>query len=100
MDIGVPKNEWLVTAYFGGIYSRIHSLSSCEIPVSGSASVSDSRSLDDDPDPGMSDAEKELTLRYLNYKTWEDIADELNCSARKVHIVHSKALSDVIIPRI
>lgn len=39
-----------------------------------------------------------LTLRYLNYKTWEEIADELDCSVRKVHIVHSKALSDVIIP--
>ena len=49
----------------------------------------------------VSDPEESLllTLRYLNYKTWEEIADELNCSVRKVHIVHSKALSDVIVPK-
>ena len=34
-----------------------------------------------------------------NGKAWEEIADELNCSVRKVHIVHSKALSDVVVPK-
>ena len=47
----------------------------------------------DDPEESLL-----LTLRYLNYKTWEDIADELNCSVRKVHIVHSRALANVIVP--
>lgn len=49
----------------------------------------------------VSDPEESLllTLRYLNYKTWEDIADELSCSVRKVHSVHSRALRNVVIPK-
>ena len=47
----------------------------------------------DDPEESLL-----LTLRYLNYKTWEDIADELNCSVRKVHIVNSRALANVVVP--
>ena len=47
----------------------------------------------DDPEESLL-----LTLRYLNYKTWEDIADELNCSVRKVHIVYSRALTNVVVP--
>jgi DNA-directed RNA polymerase specialized sigma subunit len=36
-----------------------------------------------------------LELRYLNYKTWEEIADCLNYSWRNVHYVHSKALRSI-----
>lgn len=33
-----------------------------------------------------------LELRYLNYKTWEEIAGIMNYSWRNVHYVHSRAL--------
>ncbi|MBC2723239.1 DUF1492 domain-containing protein [Desulfosporosinus sp.] len=33
-----------------------------------------------------------LELRYLNFKTWEEIADIMNFSWRNIHYVHSKAL--------
>lgn len=33
-----------------------------------------------------------LELRYLSYKTWEEIADAMNYSWRNIHYVHSKAL--------
>jgi DNA-directed RNA polymerase specialized sigma subunit len=36
-----------------------------------------------------------LELRYLNYKTWEEIAEIMNYSWRNVHYVHGKALSAV-----
>lgn len=36
-----------------------------------------------------------LELRYLNYKTWEEIAGIMNYSWRNVHYVHSKALAAV-----
>ncbi len=40
-----------------------------------------------------------LTLRYLNYKTWEEIAFKLNCSVRYVHVIHSRALVSVKVPK-
>ena len=39
-----------------------------------------------------------LNLRYLNFMTWEKIADKMECSVRNVHILHSKALDDVVVP--
>lgn len=33
-----------------------------------------------------------LTLRYLNYKTWEQIAVEMNYSYRNIHYLHKDAL--------
>jgi len=36
-----------------------------------------------------------LELRYLSYKTWEEIAEVMNYSWRNVHYVHSKALKTV-----
>lgn len=33
-----------------------------------------------------------LELRYLSYKTWEEIAEMMNYSWRNIHYVHSKAL--------
>ena len=40
-----------------------------------------------------------LTLRYLNYKTWEEIAFELNCTVRYVHVIHSRALNSIKVPK-
>ncbi len=40
-----------------------------------------------------------LTLRYINFKTWEDIAYELNCTVRYVHIIHSRALGPIRVPK-
>lgn len=39
-----------------------------------------------------------LNLRYLNFLTWEQIAEKMDCSVRNVHIVHSKALENVVVP--
>lgn len=36
-----------------------------------------------------------LELRYLNYKTWEEIAEMMNYSWRNVHYVHGRALTAV-----
>ena len=36
-----------------------------------------------------------LELRYLSFKSWEDIAAEMHYGSRWVHILHSKALSAV-----
>ena len=33
-----------------------------------------------------------LMLRYLNFKTWEEIAVEMGCSYQWVHVLHSRAL--------
>lgn len=33
-----------------------------------------------------------LMLRYLNFKTWEEIAVEMNCSYQWVHVLHGRAL--------
>ncbi len=33
-----------------------------------------------------------LTLRYLNFKTWEQIAVDMNYSYQWVHVLHSRAL--------
>lgn len=34
-----------------------------------------------------------LTLRYLNFKTWEQIAVEMNYDYRWIHRLHAKALT-------
>lgn len=39
-----------------------------------------------------------LELRYLCFRTWEDIAVELDCTVRNVHNLHSKALGLVKVP--
>lgn len=39
-----------------------------------------------------------LEMRYLCYKTWEDIADEMNYTVRNVHLLHGKALRMVSVP--
>ena len=36
-----------------------------------------------------------LTLRYLNFRTWEEIASELCCTVRNVHLIHGRALENV-----
>ena len=36
-----------------------------------------------------------LELRYLSFKSWDDIAAEMHYGSRWVHILHSKALSAV-----
>ena len=35
-----------------------------------------------------------LELRYLSFKTWEDIAEIMNYSYRQVHRIHSEAFKD------
>lgn len=45
------------------------------------------------------DCQMLLELRYLCFKTWEDIAVELDCTVRNVHFLHSKALGLVKIPK-
>lgn len=36
-----------------------------------------------------------LMLRYLNFKTWEEIAEEMNYSYQWVHKIHNKALKSL-----
>jgi seryl-tRNA synthetase len=36
-----------------------------------------------------------LELRYLCFKTWEDIAVDMNFGTRYIHILHGKALAEV-----
>lgn len=36
-----------------------------------------------------------LEMRYLNFKTWEDIADEMNYSERHVYRIHEEAVKQV-----
>lgn len=40
-----------------------------------------------------------LELRYLCFKTWEQIAVEMNYTVRNVHLLHKEALQSVIVPR-
>lgn len=44
----------------------------------------------------MEDGRLKLVLyhRYLNQKTWEDIACDLNCSTQWVHALHGQALRE------
>ena len=39
-----------------------------------------------------------LELRYLSFKSWDEIADEMDCSLRNVHYLHGKALRMVRVP--
>ena len=39
-----------------------------------------------------------LELRYLCFHTWEDIAIDLNCSVRNVHLLHGRALGMIKVP--
>ena len=36
-----------------------------------------------------------LELRYLSFKSWDEIAEEMDFGSRWVHILHSKSLSAV-----
>lgn len=38
-----------------------------------------------------------LFYRYIKLMKWEEICNELQCSWRQVHRIHSKALSNIII---
>lgn len=40
-----------------------------------------------------------LELRYLCFYTWEDIASEMNYTVRNVHLLHSKALGLIHVPK-
>ena len=40
-----------------------------------------------------------LERRYLAYKTWEEIADELGYTVRHIHRLHGKALLEVKVPK-
>lgn len=40
-----------------------------------------------------------LERRYLAYKTWEEIADELGYTVRHIHRLHGKALLEVKVPQ-
>ncbi len=39
-----------------------------------------------------------LELRYLCFRTWEDIAASMNYGSRYVHIMHARALAAVRLP--
>lgn len=39
-----------------------------------------------------------LELRYLCFKTWEQIAVDMRYRVRNVHILHNKALNKVMVP--
>lgn len=40
-----------------------------------------------------------LELRYLCFKTWEQIAVEMNCQVRNIYTLHNKALKQVAVPK-
>lgn len=44
-------------------------------------------------DAGEEDAQLVLTLRYLNGKTWEAIAEDMGFSAQWVHVLHKRAIA-------
>ena len=39
-----------------------------------------------------------LTLRYLNFLPWEQVAQRMGCSERNVHNLHGRALEHVVVP--
>ena len=39
-----------------------------------------------------------LELRYLSYKNWEEIAEELGYGMTWIHKLHGRALANVIVP--
>lgn len=39
-----------------------------------------------------------LEMRYLNFKTWDDIADELYYSKRSIYRIHNQAIEKIHIP--
>ena len=39
-----------------------------------------------------------LELRYLCFKTWEQIAVEMDYTVRNVHLLHKEALKAVVVP--
>ena len=40
-----------------------------------------------------------LELRYICFRSWEDIADRLCCTVSNVYKMHAKALQEVIVPK-
>ena len=49
-------------------------------------------------DVGSPEYQTLLELRYLNFKTWEEIASEMGYCANNVYKMHGKALSTVKLP--
>ena len=39
-----------------------------------------------------------LELRYLCFKTWEQIAVEMDYTVRNVHLLHKEALKTIVVP--
>lgn len=48
----------------------------------------------------LDDADEKLLLRYryINFFTWEDIAEKMNVSIRTIHRIHASALQNVKLP--
>lgn len=40
-----------------------------------------------------------LELRYICFRSWEEIADRLCCTVSNVYKMHAKALQEVIVPK-
>ena len=40
-----------------------------------------------------------LELRYLCFKTWEQIAVDMGYRVRNVHIIHNEALGKIVVPK-
>lgn len=40
-----------------------------------------------------------LELRYICFRSWEEIADRLCCTVSNVYKMHAKALKEVIVPK-
>lgn len=41
-----------------------------------------------------------LELRYICFRSWEEIADKMHCTVSNVFKVHSKALCCVVVPKL
>lgn len=39
-----------------------------------------------------------LELRYLCFRSWEDIAEEMDYTVRNIHILHGEALQEIRVP--
>ena len=39
-----------------------------------------------------------LELRYLCFKSWEQIAEEMGYTVRNIHILHGEALQEIRVP--
>ena len=48
------------------------------------------------PDP---DERLVLRCRYIEFLTWEQVAERMNYSIKQIHRIHSKALKNVVVPK-